>query len=102
MGLAMKFERTSFPRFRPNQHRFANGALEIWRWLEAGDITANPPRDALAAFAMLRPDLFLFENWDVEITKEGHTEGLTLFAKRLKGKLESAPMSSRKRPNRDI
>jgi purine nucleosidase len=65
------------------------GALledQILRWWELRNITANPPHDALAALAIVRPDLFLFENWDVEITKEGRTEGLTRLRPPVKGK----------------
>lgn len=59
---------------------------QILRWWELRNITANHPHDPLAALAMVRPDLFLFENWDVAITKEGRTEGLTRLRQALKGK----------------
>jgi purine nucleosidase len=65
------------------------GALledQILRWWELRNITANHPHDPLAALAMVRPDLFIFENWDVDVTKEGRVEGLTRLRQPLKGK----------------
>jgi purine nucleosidase len=65
------------------------GALledQIMRWWELRNITANHPHDPLAALAMVRPDLFLFETWDVEVTKEGRVEGLTRLREPKKGK----------------
>jgi purine nucleosidase len=59
---------------------------QILRWWELRNITANHPHDPLAALSMVRPDLFLFENWDVAITKEGRVEGLTRLREPLKGK----------------
>jgi purine nucleosidase len=59
---------------------------QILRWWELRNITANHPHDPLAALSMVRPDLFLFENWDVAITKEGRTEGLTRLRQPLKGR----------------
>jgi hypothetical protein len=35
--------------------------------------------------AMVRPDLFIFENWDVDVTSEGRTEGLTRLRQPVKG-----------------
>ena len=60
---------------------------QIMRWWELKNITANHPHDPLAALAMVRPDLFLFETWDVEVTKEGRTEGLTRLREPQKGKI---------------
>jgi purine nucleosidase len=65
------------------------GALledQILRWWELRNITANHPHDPLAALAMVRPDLFVFENWDVAITTEGRTEGLTRLRPPKKGR----------------
>jgi purine nucleosidase len=64
------------------------GALledQILRWWELRNITANHPHDPLAALAMVRPDLFVFENWDVDVTKEGRIEGLTRLRQPIKG-----------------
>ena len=64
------------------------GALledQILRWWELRNITANHPHDPLTALAMVRPDLFLFENWDVDVTKEGRTEGLTRLRQPIRG-----------------
>src|SRR5260370_29674442 len=50
---------------------------QILRWWELWQVTWNHPHDPLAALAMVRPDLFIFETWDVEIAAEGKREGLT-------------------------
>jgi len=50
---------------------------QILRWWELWQITENHPHDPLAALAMVRPDLFIFETWDVKIATEGKREGLT-------------------------
>ena len=50
---------------------------QILRWWELWQVTWNHPHDPLAALAMVRPDLFIFETWDVEIAAEGGREGLT-------------------------
>jgi purine nucleosidase len=47
------------------------------RWWDLWQITENHPHDPLAALAMVRPDLFIFETWGVEIVAEGRREGLT-------------------------
>ncbi len=56
------------------------GALledQILRFWEHKQIKGNHPHDPLAAIAMVRPDLFVFETWNVEVTSEGRIEGLT-------------------------
>jgi purine nucleosidase len=58
---------------------------QILRWWELRNITANHLHDPLAALAMVRPDLFIFENWDVDVTSEGRTEGLTRLRQPVKG-----------------
>jgi purine nucleosidase len=50
---------------------------QILRWWELWQITENHLHDPLAALAMVRPDLFIFETWDVKIAAEGRREGLT-------------------------
>ena len=69
------------------------GALledQILRWWELRNISANHLHDPLAALAMLRPDLFVFENWDVDVASEGRTEGLTRLRPPAKGKTRIA------------
>jgi purine nucleosidase len=64
------------------------GALledQILRWWELKQITANHPHDPLAALAMVRPDLFRFESWDVDVTSEGRVEGFTRLREPAKG-----------------
>ena len=56
------------------------GALledQILRWWDLWQIRANHPHDPLAALAMVRPDLFVFETWGVEISSDGRREGVT-------------------------
>jgi len=50
---------------------------QILRYWEHKQIRGNHPHDPLAALAMVRPDLFVFETWGVEVTSEGGIEGLT-------------------------
>jgi inosine-uridine nucleoside N-ribohydrolase len=50
---------------------------QIRRYWDYKQIKANHPHDPLAALAMVRPDLFVFETWDVDVTSEGRLEGLT-------------------------
>jgi purine nucleosidase len=50
---------------------------QILRYWEHKQIRGNHPHDPLAALAMVRPDLFVFETWDVKVTSEGRIEGLT-------------------------
>src|SRR5260370_25588939 len=50
---------------------------QISRWWELWQVTWNHPHDPLAALTMVRPDLFIFETWEVEIAAEGRREGLT-------------------------
>jgi purine nucleosidase len=54
---------------------------QILRWWDLWQVTYNHPHDPLAALAMLRPDLFVFETWGVEVTNEGRREGLTRLVK---------------------
>jgi purine nucleosidase len=54
---------------------------QIRRYWIYKQIKGNHPHDPLAALAMVRPDLFVFENWDVVVTNEGRSEGLTRLAK---------------------
>jgi purine nucleosidase len=64
------------------------GALledQILRWWELRNISANHLHDPLAALATVRPDLFVFESWDVDVTSEGRTEGLTRLRQPVKG-----------------
>src|SRR6202022_53536 len=50
---------------------------QIWRWWDSKQITTNHPHAPLAALAMVRPDVFRFENWNVDVTNDGRIEGLT-------------------------
>jgi purine nucleosidase len=58
---------------------------QIRRYWEYKQIKGNHPHDPLAALAMVRPELFVFETWDVVVTSEGRSEGLTRLAKQKSG-----------------
>jgi inosine-uridine nucleoside N-ribohydrolase len=60
---------------------------QILRWWELWQITESHPHDPLAALAMVRPDLFIFETWGVEIVAEGRREGLTRRVENKNGKI---------------
>jgi purine nucleosidase len=60
---------------------------QILRWWELWQITENHPHDPLAALAMVRPDLFIFETWGVEIAAEGRREGLTRLVENKNSKI---------------
>jgi len=53
---------------------------QIRRYWVYKQIKGNHPHDPLAALAMVRPDLFVFQAWDVVVTNEGRSEGLTRLA----------------------
>jgi inosine-uridine nucleoside N-ribohydrolase len=50
---------------------------QILRWWDLWQIRESHPHDPLAALAMVRPDLFIFQSWGVEVVAEGRREGLT-------------------------
>jgi inosine-uridine nucleoside N-ribohydrolase len=50
---------------------------QVRRWWAFRNTDRSNPHDPLAALAMVRPDLFFFENWDVAIEKRGVIEGFT-------------------------
>jgi purine nucleosidase len=60
---------------------------QILRYWEHKQTKANHPHDPLAALAMVRPDLFVFETWGVEVTGEGRVEGLTRLVKSKAGNI---------------
>lgn len=67
------------------------GALledQILRWWEYRNRTENNPHDPLTALSMVRPDLFRFENWDVEVCREGRASGLTRISNPATGKIQ--------------
>lgn len=50
---------------------------QVRRWWAFRNTDRSNPHDPLAALAMIRPDLFLFEDWDVTIERKGVIEGFT-------------------------
>jgi inosine-uridine nucleoside N-ribohydrolase len=56
------------------------GALlenQILCWWEYRHIDGNCLHDPLAALAMVRPELFVFEDWDIEVHDESRAPGFT-------------------------
>jgi purine nucleosidase len=69
------------------------GALledQVLRWWEYRHRDQNNPHDPLAALAMVRPDLFRFENWDVEVYDDQRAPGFTRSSNPGIGKIKLA------------
>jgi len=60
---------------------------QLIRWWEYRHVEGSSPHDPLAALAMVRPDLFRFENWDIEVHDEPSGPGFTRLTKRGAGKI---------------
>jgi purine nucleosidase len=66
------------------------GALlenQLIRWWEYRQIVGSSPHDPLAAVAMVRPELFRFENYDIEVHDEASAPGFTRVLNRETGKI---------------
>lgn len=50
---------------------------QLIRWWAYRHVEGSSPHDPLAALAMLRPDLFRFENWEIEVHDEPSAPGFT-------------------------
>lgn len=50
---------------------------QILRWWEYRHTDSSNPHDPVAALAMIYPDLFVFENWDVEVQDKETAPGFT-------------------------
>jgi purine nucleosidase len=60
---------------------------QVLCWWEYRHIDGNSPHDPLAALAMVHPELFVFESWDVEVHDEPRAPGFTRAVNRGKGKI---------------
>jgi purine nucleosidase len=60
---------------------------QLIRWWEYTHAEGNSPHDPLAALAMVCPDLFRFENYDIDVHDEESAPGFTTPINRGKGKI---------------
>jgi purine nucleosidase len=60
---------------------------QLIRWWEYQHVEGSSPHDPLAALAMVRPDLFRFENYDIEVYDEARAPGFTMAVNRGSGKI---------------
>lgn len=60
---------------------------QLIRWWEYRHVQGSSPHDPLAALAMVHPDLFRFENWDIEVHDEPSAPGFTRLTNRGVGKI---------------
>jgi purine nucleosidase len=60
---------------------------QLIRWWEYRHVEGSSPHDPLAALTMVRPDLFRFENWDIEVHDEPNAPGFTRAINRGTGKI---------------
>jgi len=60
---------------------------QLIRWWEYRHVEGSSPHDPLAALTMVRPDLFRFENWDIEVHDEPSAPGFTRAINRGTGKI---------------
>jgi inosine-uridine nucleoside N-ribohydrolase len=59
---------------------------QLIRWWEYNHVEGSSPHDPLAALAMVRPELFRFENWDIDVHDESSAPGFTSAMNRGTGK----------------
>ena len=50
---------------------------QLIRWWEYRHVDGSSPHDPLAALTMVRPDLFRFESWDIDVHDEPSAPGFT-------------------------
>jgi purine nucleosidase len=60
---------------------------QLIRWWEYTHREGNSPHDPLAALAMVRSELFRFENYDIDVHDEASAPGFTTLVNREKGKI---------------
>jgi purine nucleosidase len=60
---------------------------QLIRWWEYQHVEGSSPHDPLAALAMVRPELFLFENYDICVHDEASAPGFTTVVNRESGKI---------------
>jgi purine nucleosidase len=60
---------------------------QLIRWWEYRHVEGSSPHDPLAALAMVRPELFRFENYDIDVHDEASAPGFTTVVNRENGKI---------------
>jgi purine nucleosidase len=60
---------------------------QLIRWWEYRHVEGTSPHDPLAALAMVRPELFRFENCDIDVHDEASAPGFTTATNRGSGKI---------------
>jgi purine nucleosidase len=60
---------------------------QLLRWWEYQHFDGSSPHDPLAALAMVRPEWFRFENYDIEVRDEASAPGFTTLMNRGSGKI---------------
>jgi len=60
---------------------------QLIRWWEYQHVEGSSPHDPLAALAMVRPDLFRFENYDIDVRDEARAPGFTSVVNQGTGKI---------------
>jgi purine nucleosidase len=60
---------------------------QLIRWWEHRQVEGSSPHDPLAALAMVRPELFRFENYDIDVHDEVRAPGFTTLLNRGSGKI---------------
>ena len=63
---------------------------QLIRWWEYRHGTGSSPHDPLAGLMMVRPDLFRFENWDIEVYEKPSAPGFTRVTNRGTGRIRIA------------
>jgi purine nucleosidase len=63
---------------------------QLIRWWEYRHGEGSSPHDPLAGLMMVRPDLFRFENWDIEVYDKSSAPGFTRVTNRGTGKIRIA------------
>lgn len=63
---------------------------QLIRWWEYRHGIGSSPHDPLAALMMVRPGLFRFENWDIEVYEKPSAPGFTRVINRGTGKIQIA------------
>jgi purine nucleosidase len=60
---------------------------QLIRWWEYRHVEGSSPHDPLAALAMVRPELFRFENYDIDVHDEASAPGFTTVVNQRTGKI---------------
>ena len=88
LTLRVRLDKNDLPRIAA----LANGLGpllkdQLIRWWEYTHAEGNSPHDPLAALAMVRPELFRFEDYDIDVHDEASAPGFTTLVNQAKGKI---------------